>query len=158
MENNNYTKKICDFILNTKYEDLPEKAIENAKGRILDSIGCGIAGTSEETGAIVKKFLVDNGGNEQATVINSKIKSSVTSGAFANGILMHSMDFDDNSKPAMAHTTTCVLPAALAVGQHLNASGQDILLAYVVGHEVFNKVAACLTTECWYKGFHGTGF
>jgi 2-methylcitrate dehydratase PrpD len=156
-QNNKYTKKICDFILNTRYEDLPEKAIENAKGRILDSIGCGIAGTTEETGVIVKKFLVDNGGNEQATVINSKIKSSLTSSAFANGILMHSMDYDDNSMPAMAHTTTCVLPAALAVGQYVGASGKDILLAYIIGHEVFNKVAACLTTECWYKGFHGTG-
>jgi len=158
MKNNNeYTKKICDFILNTTYGDLPEEGIKNAKGRMLDSIGCGLAGTTEEAGEIVKKFLLDNGGNEQATVINSKLKSSLTSASFANGILMHSMDFDDNSMPAMAHTTTCVLPAALSVGQFLGASGKDIILAYIIGHEVFNKVAACLTTECWYNGFHGTG-
>ena len=123
-QNNKYTKKICDFILNTRYEDLPEQAIENAKGRILDCIGCGIAGTVEESGVITRKFLVDNGGNEQATIINSKIMSSLTSATFANGILMHAMDYDDNSMPAMAHTTTCVLPAALAVGQYVGASGQ----------------------------------
>jgi len=152
-----YTQKIVDFILNTKYEDIPEEAIEISKGRILDSIGCAFAGTAEETGKIVKKFLLDNGGNPQATVINSDIMTSLTSAAFANGILMHSMDFDDNSMPAMAHTTTCILPAILAVAEYTNASGKDLILAYVISHEVFNKVASCLTTECWYKGFHGTG-
>ncbi len=154
---NEYTEKICKFILNTKYEDLPQKAIDNAKGRILDCIGCGFAGTSEETGKIIKKFVEDNGGNAQATVINSNVMTSLTTTAFANGVLMHAMDFDDNSMPAMAHTTTCVLPAALAVGQYVKASGKDLILAYVIGHEVFNKVAATLTTECWYHGFHGTG-
>lgn len=156
-QNNKYTQMICDFILNTEYEDLPPEAIEIAKGRILDSIGCAFAGTTEETGRIVKKFLLENGGNEQATVINTSVKSSLTSAAFANGILMHAMDFDDNSMPAMAHTTTCVLPAVLSVGESIHASGKDMILAYVIGHEVFNKVASCLTTECWYKGFHGTG-
>ena len=152
-----YTQKIVDFILNTKYEDLPPKAIENARGRILDCIGCGFAGTAEEIGRIVRSYLLDNGGNPQATVLNSGIRTSVTSAAFANGVLMHAMDYDDNSMPAMAHTTTCVLPAALAVSEYIGADGRDLLLAYVIGHEVFNKVAACLTTECWYKGFHGTG-
>ncbi len=152
-----YTEKIVNFIINTKYEDIPQKAIDNAKGRILDSIGCGFAGTSEETGKIIKEFLIHNGGNNQASIINSGMMSSLTSAAFANGVLMHAMDFDDNSMPAMAHTTTCVLPAALAVGQYMKASGKDLILAYIIGHEVFNKIAACLTTECWYKGFHGTG-
>lgn len=151
------TKRMVDFILNTNYEDIPEEAIVTAKGRILDSIGCAIAGTTEETGKIVKQFLLDNGGNEQATVINSAIKTSMTTAAFANGILMHAMDFDDNSMPAMAHTTTCVLPAVLAVGEKVKATGKQAILAYVIGHEIFNKVASCVTTECWYKGFHGTG-
>lgn len=151
------TKRIAEFILGTDYLDIPQKAIDNAKGRILDSIGCGIAGTNEQTGKIVKAFVEDNGGNPQATVINSDISTSLTTSAFANGILMHAMDFDDNSMPAMAHTTTCVLPAALACAEYMHSTGKELITAYVIGHEVFNKVAACLTTECWYKGFHGTG-
>ena len=151
------TKLMANFILNTNYHDIPEKAKENAKGRMLDSIGCALAATSEKAGKIIKQFVTDNGGNAQATIINSMQKSSVTTAAFANGVLMHAMDFDDNSMPAMAHTTTCVLPAALAVGEYMHSSGEEIITAYVIGHEIFNKVASCVTTECWYNGFHGTG-
>ena len=152
-----HTKKMVDFILNTQYEDIPKVAILTSKGRILDSVGCALLGTVEPTGKIVKQFLDDNGGNKQGTVINLNTKTSSTTAAFANGILMHAIDYDDNSMPAMAHTTTCVLPAVFSVAERVKASGKQALLAYVIGHEVFNKVAMCVSTECWYKGFHGTG-
>lgn len=151
------TKTMAEFIINTHYEDIPLAAIENARGRILDCIGCALAATGEESAKTIKQFVADSGGNSQATVIKSLQKTSMTTAAFANGQLMHALDFDDNSMPAMAHTTTCVLPAALAVGEYLHSSGKEIITAYTIGHEVFNKVASCVTTECWYKGFHGTG-
>jgi len=151
------TQKMVDFILNLKYEDIPAVAIANPKGRMLDSIGCALLGSKEETGHIIKRFLEDNGGNQQGTAINIGVKTSSTSAAFANGALMHALNYDNNSMPAMAHTTACILSAALSVAERVNASGKELLTAYIIGNEIFNKVAACVSTECWYKGFHATG-
>jgi len=39
METSKHTQMVIDFICDTKYEDIPEKAIENAKRRILDCVG-----------------------------------------------------------------------------------------------------------------------
>ena len=82
MEQNNKYTKDGDFILNTRYEDLPKRQLK-CKRKDLDSIGRD-CGNHRGDRSLVKKFLADNGGNEQATVINSKIKSSLTSSAFAN--------------------------------------------------------------------------
>ena len=51
-----HTKKVIDFIVDTKYEDIPAEAIENAKGRILDCIGVAYSGGVESCGKVIKDF------------------------------------------------------------------------------------------------------
>jgi len=83
------------------------------------------------------------------------MKTDCVNAAFANGILMHAIDFDDHY--ILSHTTMCILPAVLAVGESMGATGKDLLLAYIIGNEVYSKVQKCTSTEPWYRGFHGSG-
>jgi 2-methylcitrate dehydratase PrpD len=149
------TKKIVDFICETKYEDLPEKAVTNAKGRILDIIGVSFMGSQDPVGKVVYDFVGDVPGTPECSVINSGIKTDCLNAAFANGMLMHAIDFDDHY--ILSHTTMCILPAVLALAERLESSGKDIILALIVGNEVYSKVQKCTTTAPWYTGFHGSG-
>ena len=62
--------------------------------------------------------------------------------ALANGTLVHALDFDDTHAGGLVHATAVVLPAALAVGEQVGASGADVLAAAVVGYETACRVAA----------------
>lgn len=147
-------KAVVDFICDTRYEDVPPAAIENAKGRILDGLGVTINGVTDAVGKIVKDFITDFHGQPQATVICTGLKADCLYAAFANGTVMHATDFDDIYM--LSHSTTCVLPAALAVGEMMNASGKELLMGYIIGNEVYTKLQQCTSTEPWYRGFHGT--
>ena len=43
--------------------------------------------------------------------------------AFVNGVLAHSLDYDDTHLPSVLHPSACVVPAALAAGEHAGATG-----------------------------------
>ena len=39
------TRRLAEFVVNTKYGELPAEAINAAKRLIMDTLGCGIAGS-----------------------------------------------------------------------------------------------------------------
>ena len=91
------TKKIIDFICETKYETIPPEVIENAKGRILDCIGVAFIGGTESIGRILKDFIREDGaGRPEATVVGANMKTDVMNASFANGILMDAIDYNDH--------------------------------------------------------------
>src|ERR687889_498794 len=89
------TETLARWIATTKYEDIPSAAIEQAKKSILDYIGTATYGTTSELGKIILEFTREQGGNPQARVIGTDIRTSSTAAAFANGTNGHSEDFDD---------------------------------------------------------------
>lgn len=149
-----YIDHIVDFICDTKFEDLPALAVDRAKTRILDTIGVAVKGGTEEVGRLIKQFAEIHGGKPQVSIIGGQ-KTDCLTGAFVNGTLMHAIDFDDHF--ILSHPSICVVPAVLAVGELVGASGKDMILAYIVGLELYTKVQQCTSTEPWYRGFHATG-
>lgn len=155
MNKTKYIEHIVDFICDTRYEDLPEIAIERAKTRIMDSIGVAFKGGTESVGQVIKDFIAEIDTNGKSTVIGFPEKTDCLNAAFANGTLMHAIDFDDHF--ILSHPSICVVPAVLAVGEYVGASGKDMLLAYLIGLELYTKIQQCTSTEPWYRGFHATG-
>lgn len=151
------TDYIVNFIKDTSYEKLPKSAIDTAKMAIIDSLGCALAGSKEPMRIPLIKYVEEEGGKPQATILGVGLKSSCTNVALVNGTFNHCLDFDDTTMPALAHPTTTILPSILAICESSNLSGKDAILAYVVGNEVFNKVAGVINPSHWYSGYHSTG-
>ena len=77
--------------------------------------------------------------------------------AFLNGALAHSLDFDDTHAAGSLHPGAPVIPAALAAGEMVGASGADVLAGIVAGYEVTCRVALALPAGAHYdRGFHPT--
>ncbi len=85
------------------------------------------------------------------------MKTSAPYAAFGNGVIAHVLDFDDYEVPSMAHPSVTVLPAVLALGERLKASGKECLEAYLVGMEVISKVGRGINPDHYDKGWHSTG-
>ena len=151
------TNKLAAFIVKTGYEDIPDEAINTAKRCILDCIGVTLAGCTHPIAKIMESYLKEAGGRPSSTVIGLGIKTSPGNAALTNGTLGHVLDYDDFILPGLAHVTVPVLPAVLALGESTDATGKNMLLAYILGNEIFCKLGAAVSPSHWYKGFHATG-
>ena len=152
------TEKIAGFVVDTGYEDIPRDAVEKAKRTALDCLGAALAGVVEPVSQAITGYVTKLGGPSQASVFGAGLKVSVQDAAMANGVIAHALDYDDCGVK-IGHPSVLVLPAVLSLGEHLGASGQDILTAYILGLEVEGKLAlhadfklmqARLNHQTWY--------
>ena len=153
----NATEGIAEFIVKTGYRQIPKDALETAKWHILDTLGCMLVGSEEKAAKIVIDYVDNFGGREESSVIPHGPKTSPQYAAFANGVSGHVLDYDDYEWPSMAHPSVTVLPAVLALGEKIKASGRDCLEAYLVGMEVIAKAGTGINPNHYDKGWHSTG-
>src|SRR5262245_49167807 len=152
------TEKIARFIVETEYKNISRDAVEKAKRTALDCVGAALAGVSEPVSQTMTSHVTKLGGPPQASVFGAGVKTSVADAAMANGSIAHALDYDDCGVK-IGHPSVLILPALLSLGEHLGASGQNILTAYIIGLEVEGKLAlhadfklmqARLNHQTWY--------
>ena len=51
------TKYVSEFIVNTKYEDIPENVIALGKKTILDGFGLALAGSASTAGPLIRQYI-----------------------------------------------------------------------------------------------------
>lgn len=141
---------------NTHSGDIPEKVKEKARLSFLDTIGVTIAGNTEEAGKIITRYIQTLGGKTDCSILGTYLKTALPMAALANGVLGHALDLDDNSYSYFGHVSVSVLPAALATGEFVNASGDEVICSYIIGAEVACKFGACVTPKLYEDGWHTT--
>lgn len=150
------TQKLAEFIINTKVSEVPQEALDGARDALIDTIGCGLAGTLEEACGILVRFLRAQGGNAQATVWGIGFATTASDAAFANGLASHALDYDDTQSNLRGHPSAALIPAILAVGESVQSSGIDALVADVIGLEVAGKLGRALGDGHYLRGWHAT--
>jgi 2-methylcitrate dehydratase PrpD len=163
------TSYVADFIVTTRFTDLPGEVVDLAKKSTLDGLGLALCGSIAKSGEIVRNYLkaegLLSGGPHAATVIGSSTKAPARFAAFANAIGIHADDYDDTQLAVaedrvyglLTHPTAPVLPAALAEAEIRSMSGKELLLAYNIGVETECKIAEAIDPRHYTDGFHSTG-
>lgn len=127
---------IADWADALRFEDLPADVVESIKSRVLDTLGIAVAASQLETSRAVQQFARDNGGTAQATAIGVQARVPASRAAFVNGVLSHSLDYDDTHLPSVLHPSASVVPAVLAYAQANDVSGRETIRAIAIGLEV----------------------
>jgi 2-methylcitrate dehydratase PrpD len=123
----------------------------------LDGIGLALAAAREDFAQKTMKAMRAFGQGSEATVVGFKDMFPVTSAPLLNGMLIHAFDFDDTHHPLVIHNTSVVMPAALAVSEWLELSGEDFITACAVGFEVSLRVARGPRVHAMHgRGYHPT--
>jgi 2-methylcitrate dehydratase PrpD len=137
------TQKFVNFAADTKYEDLPQKVVHEAKRTILDTFGCALAALDTDKGKIAVQMARRMGGQPESTIIGvGGEKFSVWGAAFANAELVNALDYDCGAGPP--HAPPMLIPPSLALAESMDASGKDLILSYAVGVEVSTRIASVL--------------
>jgi 2-methylcitrate dehydratase PrpD len=102
---------------------------------LLDALGCGRVGARLGVHGPWIRQIVAAGGPAQATVWASGERLPASHAALVNGTFAHHVEMDDGNGRASLHGGVTVVPAALAMAEHLGASGRATLEAIVAGYE-----------------------
>jgi 2-methylcitrate dehydratase PrpD len=150
------TKYVSEFIVSTKYEDIPENVIAIGKKTMLDGFGLALAGSASPSGPRIRQYIESLGPcGGGASIIGTKMKVHPRFAALANGISIHADDFDDTG--SAFHVASPVLPPSFALCEVGNRSGKDLMLAFHVGVEVGNKIGDAMSPRHQQDGYHTTG-
>lgn len=154
-----YTQTLADFASSVRYTDIPAAAIEHAKTCLLDTIGCGLFGSTLPWGRIVAETVTAlEGGGGHCTLWGMSARSSPSGAALANGTMVHGFELDDLHKLSIVHPGSVVVSAALAEAESIGGvSGERFLTAMVVGYEVAARVGSSMGSAHLLQGWHPTG-
>jgi 2-methylcitrate dehydratase PrpD len=148
---------LAEFLVNTKFSDLPRETIQAVKGFILDVIGCTIGASQEQQIKILTEVLTSEGGNPHSSVFAHGFKTSMMNAALFNGTMGHAFDFDDDHREGTMHPSVAVFPAVFALGEKLKVSGEEFLRSYILGLELMIRLGESFLGKSYYQGFHPTG-
>ena len=128
-------------VVDTRYEDMSEMAVDATKIFILDSLGVAIAGSLAPGVSETLGVLRDWGGKGESTVLVSGEKLPAPSSAMMNSFLMHNQEFDCVHDLAVVHAFTTVLPVAIAVAEAQGGvTGREFLIAVALGVDVASSI------------------
>ena len=157
------TEEVAAFVCGFTWDDTSPEVVGIALDHIIDTVGVMLAGALEPVTRLVTAVygLADG----KATVVGNRERAAPALAALVNGTAGHALDYDDtqlSTSPQavyglLTHPSTPTLAAALAVAEDGDASGQGLLLGYLVGVEVACRLADAANPRHYQAGFHSTG-
>jgi len=140
------TGRLASFIAQRNPE-LPEHVRVAAKHRILDTLAAMISGATLEAGAASLKYGESVRGRPESQIVTTDILTSVTNAALVNGMLAHCDETDDFEPVTKAHPGCSVVPAAWAMAERADASGNVLIAAVVAGYDTCVRVLRAMDPD-----------
>lgn len=127
---------LCDYALQLSYRDLPKEVIRRTKDIVLDTVGCALGGAESPPAKIARAAASEITSASLSTVLVSGRKTSPDLAAFANGVMIRYLDFNDTYTGSITCHPSDLLAPVLAVLDTRNGNGKDVILGMVLGYEV----------------------
>src|SRR5690606_19683340 len=117
------------------FEEIPQAAVDEAKRRIIDSLGCAM-GAYDSTPARIARTIAQTASSTDggATVLTTRHKTTPDLAAFATGVHFRYLDFNDTYLSKEPAHPSDNIAAVLAVAEAQKSGGRDILTAIVLAY------------------------
>lgn len=134
-------ERIARHIVETRYADLPETAVEKVRTFLLDTVGVGIAGSCGANIAALRALGETWGNQPEASVFTEAGKISAQSAAMVNGYQIHCLEYDCVHEGAVLHPMATIIAAVMAwvereEGRGRTFDGRQLIAALAVGVDV----------------------
>jgi 2-methylcitrate dehydratase PrpD len=125
---------LVEYMLAARDAKLPEEVIQKGKSHLLDSLAAIVSGSTLKPGKLGLQHARQQGGREECSVLGSSLKTTPILAAFANGMSGHADETDDSN--SQLHPGCAIVPAALALAESQNRSGEALLRAVILGYDI----------------------
>lgn len=141
------TEALARYATQLRFEHIPAEVVHDAKAKLIDALGCALGGYNTELCKIARAMADVSTGNPAARVLGSQTLTTPQMAAFANGSMVHALDFNDVYMSQSTCHPSDALSGVLATADALGAGGKSLLLATVLSYEVSCNFADVLPRE-----------
>lgn len=130
--------RFAKYAVNFKVDAIPQACLDEAKRRVIDSLGCAMGAIDSDPATISRTLALQAApvGHPGATVIGTTHRATPESAAFANGVLFRYLDFNDTYLSKEPAHPSDNIAAILAIAEMNGNSGKDVLAAIVLAYEI----------------------
>ena len=149
------TYKLEDFILNTRWENLPEQVQTRMKGCFVDLMGALLVGSKSEQFRVGLRLAEKLYGKGDIPVVGSTETFNFMGASAAMGHSSNAYDIDDGHNMTRAHPGTSFVGAVLAAALEKGLSRDAFLTAMLVAYETTIRSGAAIMD--YYNYAHSSG-
>jgi 2-methylcitrate dehydratase PrpD len=153
----NATAALIEFVSGLRFDDLDAEVRHCARRHLLDTVGVMISGAAGDVATRAEAVLVTVRGGGATPVPGRTRRADLLDAAFLGGTAAHGLELDDGYRQGSVHPGSAVVPAALAVGFQMAASGKAVIEAMTAGYETVIALARACHPDLRQRGFHPTG-
>ena len=150
-----FAKQFAERIGSLGSDILDEKVKRWVIYGLLDYVAVTLAGSNEPCTEIARKVF-GQGSVGKSLIYGKADRMSALDAALVNGTASHAHDFDDMNNSLGGHPSAVLFPAILALAEDTNATGKEIMHAYVVGFETQARLGKAVHMHHYEKGWHPT--
>ena len=145
------TRELARYVHTSRFDALPPAVRREGVRAFVNWVGCAAGGSREANVAHVLAVLAEYNGARDTSVVGQRGRLDMLNAAFINAMSSAAVAFNDTHFATVAHPTSPVAAALLALAERQPMCGADFLHALVLGIEVqcrignilFARPAAC---------------
>ncbi len=145
------TRELARYVHTSRFDALPPAVRREGVRAFVNWVGCAAGGSREDNVAHLVAVLAEYNGARDSSVVGYHDKLDMLNAAFINAMSSAALAFNDTHYATVAHPTSPVAAALLALAERQPMSGVDFLHALVLGIEIqcrignilFSKPAEC---------------
>lgn len=142
---------------NLTLENLPPEVVMRAKQRVLDTVGCLVAGYDAGIADEIRAFVLSQGGSPEATLLPGGQKTTVSLACLAHATYIHGLELSDAAPRGTVHPGNEIVPAAIAGAEKRKLGGAAVIASLVAGYEVEIRFGRALFPSAFYRGWWTPG-
>ena len=149
--------RLVAFALSTRYEDLPEGVVVEARRRLVDALGCAVGALEEPASSVARRIAARFQGGPSVGLIGGGTAAPDWA-AFANGVHIRYLDCNDTYLSLEPAHPSDNWAAVMAAGELAGADGKAWITAAAVAYEVQCRLcdAASIRARGWDHTTYGS--
>jgi 2-methylcitrate dehydratase PrpD len=151
------TKILAEFVTSHPSQGWTAEVDHEAHRTFLNWLGCAIGASQHESVESSLAAIREFQPAPQASILGRKDRVDMGGAALINGISSHTFDFDDTHLKTVIHPAGPVASAILALGEHTNVNGRQMIDSLVLGIDVACRVGNAMYPDHYHRGWHITG-
>ena len=148
------TRGLAEWVAQPPFLQVPEDIQALLRTAFVDTVACMFSGENEPVTKMALTLVQSRGSLPQVRLLTGQARLSVSDAAFVSAVSAHALDYDDMA--LNGHPSVVLVPALMAVGEHLGVSDAQLLKSYLVGYEVWAELVGREPDSLHTKGWHPT--
>lgn len=133
-------ERLSGYASSLRYDDLPDATVHLAKRFIIDTLGCALGGYGGEPARVARELAGLVSSARPVTVLGSGRQTSLDLAAFANGVAIRYLDFNDGYTSSESGHPSDSIAASLSATEAAGGGGRRFILSTVLAYEVFCRL------------------